>query len=259
MGETTFKQIGGKNFANDKVVISDGRIKHHYKYDSLRRNDSQMGNSSKSARAIRDSLGTLVNHCKDGKLVGRLNAEMMKVLQRDESVGAAMRGMIARAENMGLLQGFDFNSKTSLRSTFNIAFTTDVNRETGEVKITIASFKPASAVKAPKLATSFKIMAEVADINFDPGVEFNSKLNRTKAYFSEPMLLDNTPTQPLTISFAVKTGNANTIFIALGVDFHDSSNPLYHDINASRRVSAGCIIRVDEGVAVPYTGVVVGV
>ena len=175
LGDTTFKKVGKKNYASEKVSISDGRMKSHSSFKSLRKNGRQMGNASKTSKAIRFALNSFVHHCKDSKMVGRLNAEVMKVLKRDTAPGAYVRGKIARAENMELLLGFDFNDKVRLRATFNVPFTIEVNRETGEVKIHIASFIPASAIKAPRLATQLAIMAQVAGIDFDPAVEFNSK------------------------------------------------------------------------------------
>ena len=254
LGETTFKKVGNKNIASEKVSISDGRMKNHPKFESLRINGRQMGNASKSAKTIRHAFNMIIHWCKDSKMAGRLNAEEMKVLKLDRARGSLIRGKIARAENMELLLGFDFNDKVRLRATFNVPFNLEVNRETGEVKIHIASFKPASAVKAPPLATRFAIMAQIADIDFDPAVDFNSKYKGVAMYSSEVIQLDNTPTDPVTIAFKVNAGNANTILIALGVNFYDESNPLYANIDLSRRVNSGCIVCVDEGVMVPFVG-----
>jgi hypothetical protein len=68
--------------------------------------------------------------------------------------------------------------------------------------------------------------------------------------------LENTPTEPLSFSFNIKTGNVNTIFLVLGVDFLDLENPLYSSIALLQRVNASCIVAVDKGVTVPFTGVV---
>ena len=258
MGETTFKQLGNKTFANDKVVVSKERVKYHSDYNFLRKNGKHLINASKSAKAVRDALSNLIDSCKDSKMAGRFTSEMMKVLKRDSSYDAFGRGMEARAENMGLLLGFNFNHKASLRAIFNVAFTTEINRQAGEVKINIASFKPASAVKAPPLARQFKIMAQVADIDFDPAVEFNKKFTRIGMYSSESIELNQTPTEPLAITVKVNTGNVNTIFIALGVDFRDSTNMLYASLDQSKRVNPGCIVAVDEGVTVPAKGIVGG-
>ena len=254
MGETTFKKRGKKNFANDKVVISDERMKHHYKFERLRLNGKQMGNASKSAMVLRDAFNGIIHQCKDSRMVGRFNAELMKVVKQDSSHGAAERGKVARAENMEILRGFDFNNNARLRATFNVAFNTEVNRETGEAKIHIASFKPASAVKAPRLATQFRIMAQVAQIDFDPAVDFTQKSHPISAYYSGPVLLDNTPTEPVSITFNIKTGNVHTILIALGVDFIDSSNPLYATTGLGLRVNSACIVAVDAGLTVPFIG-----
>ena len=256
LGETTFKKVGKKNYAIEKVSISDGRMKSNSSFKSLRKNGRQMGNASKTSKAIRFALNSFVHHCKDSKMVGRLNAEVMKVLKRDTAPGpgAYVHGKIARAENMELLLGFDFNDKVRLRATFNVPFTIEVNRETGEVKIHIASFIPDSAIKSPRLATQFAIMAQVAGIDFDPAVDFKSKYKSVDMKSSAVIALDNTPTAPVSITFKIKTGHVNTIFVALGVDFHDFENPLYDTIDLSRRVSSGCIVGVDEGVTVPFVG-----
>ena len=254
LGETTFKKVGKKNYAIEKVSISDGRMKSNSSFKSLRKNGRQMGNASKTSKAIRFALNSFVHHCKDSKMAGRLNAEVMKVLKRDTAPGAYVHGKIARAENMELLLGFDFNDKVRLRATFNVPFTIEVNRETGEVKIHIASFIPASAIKSPRLATQFAIMAQVAGIDFDPAVDFKSKYKSVDMKSSAVIALDNTPTAPVSITFKIKTGHVNTIIIALGVDFYDESNPLYDTIDLSRRVNSGCIVGVDEGVTVPFTG-----
>ena len=252
MGETTFKKRGKKTFANDKVVISKAKVKSHKSYGPLRQNGSELSNASSNARIIRQALQDVVHYCKDPKMYARLTSEVMKVLKRDNSAGAFTRGQVARAENMGHLLGFNFNEKAQLRAKFNVAFTTEVNRETGEVKIKIASFKPARAIKSPPLATQFKIRAQVAQIDFNPAIAEHAKYERMGGYASDFIQLNETPTDPQSITLPIKTGKISTIFIALGVDFWDASNPVYAEIEQSVRVSAGCIVAVDEGEEVAF-------
>ena len=254
IGETTFKQVGKKNYAQDKVVINKDKIRNDKQYTTLRKNGKQMGNASKSARAIRDSLYLVAGYCKDPTMSNRLNAELRNIVKQDSSDTIVKYGKIARSENMHLLQGFDFNDKVRLRSTFNVFYNTDVNRETGEVTVNIASFKPAWAIKSPHLATKYRIMAHVAEIDFNPAVLFMHKFQAIGGYFTDYLTIDTTPTEPLTIKFKIKPGNVNTIFIALGVHFNDLSNPLYENAALSKRVSSGGIVAVDEGVTVPLKG-----
>ena len=251
LGDTTFKKVGKNNFAHEKMSIAPGRMKNHRDFITLRENGSQMGNASKSAKTIRDALVNVIHLCKDSKMSNRFNAELRKVVRQDSSRGAVGIGRIARAENMGILQGFDFNDKAKLRTTFNVSYNTAINRDTGEVKLSIASFKPASAIRAPRFAKQFRIMAQVAEIDFDPAVYFNSKYKTINAQFLDFMPLDNRPTEPLSMSFKITTGNVNTIFLVLGVDFSDDENPMYASRALIKEVNAGCIVGVDEGVTVP--------
>ena len=240
MGETTFKGgPGKKNYANDKVVISDARMKLHDKYTSLRTQSFHLGNASSCAKLLRNSVSNLVFSAQDSKMVNRCYAEMRKVLKKDKTPHADHR-QIVQDENMVHMLGFNFNDKVKLRVAFNVPYRTTINRETGELTIKISSFKPVSAIRGPKYATHFKIVSNGIALDFannnETAVTFESALYKIDSSIA---------TDPLTIILQLTPGSTDLLGIALGLLFSDESGNYYVTHEQRRVVNPLCLVDVN--------------
>jgi hypothetical protein len=65
------------------------------------------------------------------------------------------------------LTGFEFNIKGKLGNALYAPFVATINRVTGTIETTIASFIPANMIAAPNGTTHFKIESAGAEVDFD--------------------------------------------------------------------------------------------
>lgn len=236
MGETTFKRgAGNKNFANDKIVVSEARRKLHPDFTSHRRQASNFGNASACAKVLRLAFSTLQHFARDSKMFTRLNAEMRNVVKKDQSPNLDLRQYV-QAENLGYLLGFNFNEKVRLRVAFNVKYQTAINRETGECTINISPFKPSLSVKAPKYATHFRIAASAVSI------DFALKESKRASFLTDYFKIDSTLTEPITIVLKLEPAVAHPIFIALGLNFMEETKLYFTTKEEMRRVNPLCLV-----------------
>ena len=240
MGETTFKGgPGKKNYANDKVVISDARMKYHDKYRTLRREASHLSNASTCAKLLRDSVTNFIDDASDSKVVNRTYTEMRKVLKKDKTPDADRR-QIVRDENMVHMLGFNFNDKVKLRVAFNVAYRTKINRETGELTITISSFKPVSAIRGPQYATHFKIVSNAM------AIDLKGKQEKYVTHETPLFKIDSsTPTEPMTIIHQLPAGSTDLLCIAMGLQFSEETGNYYMTTPQKRVVNPLCLVDVN--------------
>ena len=240
LGETTFYDSKDGAFAHLKVDITEKRRKTAPEYANTRRNAAEFGNASNAVKLIKNSIGQLVNIAHDYKLNSRLTSLMTKVVDKD--VTPNREHQVVRGENLGLLLGFNFNIKVRLRVAFNVPFTTNINRTTGEVTIAIASFRPSTAIRAPKQATHVSIMSGASEIYFP-----TKDLRQRNEIYSQPIILDDTFTQEMTIVHFLKPGTTGTIIIALGLDFSEAKGNFYSSAEQKQPVNPLCIVDFDKG------------
>ncbi|RZK05403.1 MAG: hypothetical protein EOO43_22050 [Flavobacterium sp.] len=164
---------------------------------------------------------------------------MVKVIQADLVSIRGMRNVIdGEAE---ILQGFEFNNRSTIQATLFAPFQVEVDRAEGELKFIIESFVPQTMIAAPGGTTHFKVVSIGAEINFE---------NETFVVAtSETAMLpwDNTPTALITQTNVVAAASTKPLFLVVGVEFYqDINNEMYPLKNgASNPLS---LIKVDGGV-----------
>ena len=148
MSETTFRKVGNKNYAQDKLDIS----RESHKGFALNMSDANgFSTAARAGKLLRNSIKSLVNLSKDNKMTSRLLKVLMKMSEH----------------GIGQLPGFNFNEKVQLNDCFNVPYNTLIQRHTGQLTINIKSFIPAINIKAPKFATHMRIVSAGLYIDFN--------------------------------------------------------------------------------------------
>ena len=213
MGETTFVRRNGKFTVREKRVPSPGERK-----PMNLENESEFGTASSAGKLLRLAV---INFKlpKSSERINRIQKLMRKITKLDT---VSIRG--ERNITLGdrsLLLGFDFNIKSGLRSAFKVRFTTSINRETGELIITIPSFIPRSAIKVPLGTTLFKIISIGAAINFA-----NKKSNPVREIIESTLIpWDTNSTAAITNVHHVPPNTTDALFLFLGLQFFKDGGP----------------------------------
>lgn len=216
IGGITFYKSKDGYLAREKGGVSGDRIANDPNFQRTRENGEEFGRAGKAGRLLRTALRNVLKSSADGRMVGRLTAEMVKVIQADVTNTRGQRNVIdGEAE---LLIGFDFNIKGKLRNTLYAPYTQNLSRAAGLLEVTIPAFVPANMIAAPNGATHFKIESAGAEVDFENEV-FVTETSETSI-----IALDGTATAPINLSNAVSPNSVHPLFLVLGIEFFQEVN-----------------------------------
>ena len=139
-GITFYKTSQDGYLAKEKGGIEASRIANDPNFQRTRENGSEFGHAGKSGKLLRNSLRVLLQNASDTRMVSRLTAAMVTVLQADATSTRGQRNVIdGEAE---LLEGFEFNINAKLSTTLFAPFTPTIDRVAGTLVADIPSFIP---------------------------------------------------------------------------------------------------------------------
>ncbi|MCW3075130.1 MAG: hypothetical protein JWP69_2199 [Flaviaesturariibacter sp.] len=165
ISDITFLKTWDGYLAKEKSSISAERIASDPAFQRTRENGAEFGRAGKAGKLLRHAFRAVIQNASDQRMVGRLTKEMVRVIQADATNGRGLRNVIdGEAE---LLEGFDFNANSHLRSTVYAEFTATINRVTGAAVIDLPSYVPSLLIAAPSGTTHYRFLAMAASIDFE--------------------------------------------------------------------------------------------
>ena len=240
IGETTFREVGGKNYAQDKLCVPDTKRRDNDSFIVTRKNSKEFGSASRAGGLIRSALVDLLPRAADPTMVRSFIKEMMKVMGISH-IRWSQEPAPLLTENMSILLGYNFNKIVTLQRVFNTPYTATINRESGELSIHIPSFNPANCILPPKQATHFQIVSTGAEINFA-----DNKDHR-KTFRSEVMKLGDNLTDTISITHQLTPASTNVLCIVLGLQFSELTKTYYASDAQAKKVNPLCIVQLDLG------------
>jgi hypothetical protein len=222
IGDITFYKSQDGYLAREKGGVSADRIANDPNFQRTRENGEEFGRAGKAGKMLRTSIRGLLQNVADGRMVGRLTQEMVKVLQADVTSVRGKRNVIdGEAE---LLEGFEFNIRSKFGTTLFAPFTAVIDRVAGTLNVDVASFIPINMVAAPSGSTHFKLMSAGAAVDFE-NETFEVDTNETAQ-----MPLDSIATAVINLSNSVTANSTNPLFLALGIEFYQEVNGVKYSL-----------------------------
>jgi hypothetical protein len=218
----TFAQTPDGSIVKRKSNISRRKVMTSNAFSRTRETINEFKTASAAGKLIRDSVSTLLQDAKDGKLVSRLVQSLMAVIKADTTSARGLRKVTTG--NPGLLEGFNFNIRSNLNSILTAPYTTSVARNTGELGVSFGTFIPSMSLQAPAGTTHFKIVSAGADINFEDGTYTSDQEE------SAVLAYDNTPTGAIDLKNTVTPNSENPLFLALGIRFYSEVNGVQYPL-----------------------------
>lgn len=238
IGDITFYKSKDGYIAREKNDIDAKRIATDPAFQRTRENGAEFGRAGKAGKILRTALRSLLTNSSDGKMVGRLTQQMVKVIQADQTSVRGLRNVIdGEAE---LLTGFEFNIDGKLGTSLLAPYVGTIDRVSGAITIDIDPFVPENMIAAPSGSTHFKIISAGAEIDFE-----------TETYVeahSETAILawDATATVAINLANAVTPNSTQPLFLALGVEYYQEVNgQMYPLKNGAYNPLA--LVKVDGG------------
>ena len=216
IGDITFYKTQDGHLAREKGGIDASRIASDPAFQRTRENGSEFGRAGKAGKVLRTSLRGLLLNSADGRMVSRLTQQMVKVIQADTTSERGLRNVIdGEAE---LLAGFEFNIRGKLGTSLFAPYVATIDRVTGEIKVSLASFIPTNMIAAPTGTTHYKIISAGAEIDFEAETFVEAH--------SETAILswDVTPTAVINQTNMVTPNSTKPLFLALGIEFYQQVN-----------------------------------
>ena len=216
IGDITFYKTQDGHLAREKGGIDANRIASDPAFQRTRENGSEFGRAGKAGKVLRTALRGLLLNSADGRMVSRLTQQMVKVIQADTTSERGLRNVIdGEAE---LLAGFEFNIRGKLGTSLFAPYIASIDRVTGEIKVSLASFIPTNMIAAPTGTTHYKIISAGAEIDFEAETFIEAH--------SETAILpwDATPTAVINQTNMVTPNSTKPLFLALGIEFYQQIN-----------------------------------
>jgi hypothetical protein len=239
IGDITFYKSKDGYIAREKNDIDAKRIATDPAFQRTRENGAEFGRAGKAGKILRTALRSLLTNSSDGKMVGRLTQQMVKVIQADLTSVRGLRNVIdGEAE---LLTGFEFNINGKLNTSLFAPYVATINRVSGAITVVLDPFVPINMIAAPSGSTHFKIISAGAEIDFE-----------TEAFVeahSETAILpwDAVATVAINLANAVTPNSTKPLFLALGVEYYQEVNgQMYPLKNGAYNPLA--LVKVDGGV-----------
>jgi len=107
IGGITFYKSQDGYLAREKGGVSADKIANDPNFQRTRENGEEFGRAGKAGKLLRNAIRAMLQNASDSRMVSRLTAEMVKVIQEDVTNARGLRNVIdGEAE---LLEGFEFN------------------------------------------------------------------------------------------------------------------------------------------------------
>lgn len=216
MGNLSYYKTKDGFLIKDKGGIDKNRIASDPAFQRTRENGAEFGRAGKAGKLLRNAVKSLSQKSSDSRSVGRLTGQMMKVVKSDLVSRRGERNVVEG--NIELIQGFQFNSKAILDTTFLAPYTAAIDRVTGNLSVDIAAFVPEKAVRRPEGATHFQVNSAGTEIDFEGNVYVSSYSS------SAQMPWDNVATAPISFENAVTANSTMPLFLLLGIEFFQEVN-----------------------------------
>ncbi len=174
VGNMTFYKRKGKPCVRKKTGVSREVFWTHPAFANSRKRATEFGRSSSAASLLRQALAEAIQGIKYENLQGRLISKLSKVLRSEKAFDNGVSSF--NNEDISLLRGFSFNSKTD--SIFRADYRVTADRDKSVMRFKADSFIPAVKIRFPKGATHMQLLFSGTGIDFE-GKEFITEVEKS--------------------------------------------------------------------------------
>ncbi|TAN13619.1 MAG: hypothetical protein EPN37_13360 [Chitinophagaceae bacterium] len=222
IADLTFYKSQDGYLAREKGGVPAARIANDPAFQRTRENGSEFGRAGKAGKLLRNSLRGLLLNASDSKMVARLTRQMVRVVKMDAVNPRGERNVIDG--EVVLLEGFEFNARGKLGSSFYAPFNAGIDRVTGKLKVDIPAFVPINMIAAPAGTTHFKVISGGTE------VDFTNETFVTDTKESGILPWDKEPPAVINLENTVTAGSTLPLFIALGLEFFQQVNGVMYSL-----------------------------
>jgi hypothetical protein len=211
IGDLTFYESGNQHLVKLKNGPTREEVLTKKEYVRTLENSNEFGPCASAGKLIRTALELVGSHLTDPTMVNRLTERLTRVMQSDT---ASQRGTrrVQRGQ-LSILKNFEFLKEARMADSFFAPYEAAFDRAIGTGTITIPSFLPKASLVLPPHATRVKLVATALALDFEKG------RTQKAVSASEPLRLDNSLTEPITLTCAFEAPTELPIILVLGLQF----------------------------------------
>lgn len=216
IGDINFYRSKDGYLARERSRLTAERIASDPKFKRTRENNAEFTKAAEAGRVMRNAFGALLQNSKDPSSSNRLFTEMLKVVKADLTSERGQRNVIDGETE--LLQGFEFNSNATLKTTLFADYSPEIDRVAGTLATSIPSFVPEEKLLAPVNSTHFRIVSLGSEINFADET-YSSEMQETAI-----LPWGIAPTAVINMVNHVTPNSTLPLFLLLGLQFFQEVN-----------------------------------
>lgn len=207
--------VGGLTF-NKNGTISQAQKSRAITAVRTLENNVEFGNAASSGKTARDAFRQVISNISDSLVVSRMVKKMREIIATDAVNDRGQRGVIDA--EIELLNGFDFNTKSTLSTVAYMGFMPTIVRVSGAHKIDVDAFNPSRDISAPTGATHVKLVASAASIDFE------AKTSESVTETSALIPLTNVDVVAQSLALPLGAASVSPIAVVFGIEFYQSVN-----------------------------------
>jgi len=238
-GISFYKSKDGGFLAREKGGVDAERIKNDPGFARTRENGAEFGRAGVAAKLLRNALRSLIINTRDSRMSSRLTKKMVAVVKADKTNVRGERNVIDG--ETALLEGFEFNDGAPLNRTLFATYTTDIDRAGGTSSINIPAFIPKEMIALPQGATHFRLVAGVAEIDFEGRASVVNVAN------SGELVIDEVATAAIALDNAFTAASTHPVFLVFGIEFLQEVNGIFYPLK-NGAFNPLSLVKVDGGV-----------
>lgn len=236
IGDITFYKSKDGYMAREKGGIDAKRFRSDPAFKRTRENAQEFGHSGKMGSLFRRAFRPLIGGGADEKMTARLVKRLMEVVKTDVVNKRGER--VVMEGDLKLIEGFDFNVKSSFKNTVFHLYDPIWDRTTGECKIVFSPFIAEETIAAPNGTTHYRFVLGVTSVDFQNEV-YELKLDRSVIAPWNEIEVAN-----LELTTSLTPNSTQPVFIALSVEFYQEVNGANYLLN-NGSYNATSVIKID--------------
>lgn len=226
LGGNSYYYTKDNGYLVRKITSVDAeRIRTDPGFERVRENNTDFGRCAWGVKLLRAAFIPLFAGAADTRMTSRLTQAVMAAMQSDTTNMPGMRR--PESGDMGLLRGFEFNKKTSLKRVLKASYATDIDHEKGICTVTITPSNKKLVLQHAD-AVRFRFVVGVARIDFKTGAHSVEHIR------SEAMSSRMVARVPLTFTSRIMPVGDEFLFITLGVEYFRCGDGEYYVVEGKK-------------------------
>lgn len=216
IGDMTFYKSKDGYMVREKGGVEASRIASDPAFQRTRENGAEFGRAGKAGKVIRTAFRPILLRAADGRMVGRLTQQLIRVLKTDPVSDRGER-QVQLGDSQSLL-GFEFNINGKLSTTLFAPYVSQIERTTGEVTLDIDPFMPTDMIMRPEGATHYRILSGAAEVDF-PNETYEVSTDETSI-----LPIDGNLTTAVNHTHSLTANSSFPIYMVMGIEFFQEVN-----------------------------------